>query len=420
MLNKLNEAVQLVEMGHVEEGLTLIREMRKNSDHETLYEIAEQYMNWGLLQDAENVIQELAAYYPDDGDLQILMAELYIEMDREEEALSVLAQISPDDPSYLSALLLQADLYQSQGLYEVAERKLQEAKKRAPEEPVLSYALGEFYLDRGDFIKSAAFFQEAEKYPSDIPKEDLYLRLAESLSRSGQFEASLDYYKKGLKKKKELHSLFGYGLTAYKVGEFKQAIHAFNELKNLDPDYTTLYPILSSAYEEEGALVEAMEVLKEGMKKDEYNEEMFLQAAKLAYKLNNNEEGEAYLRQIMALNPSNLEAAFHFASILKKEERFDELVELMNEMLKLGEEAPEIHWYLATGYRELEQYNEAMKAYDTAFLHYVSDEEFLEEYGFFLLEEGLTDKAKTVLKKALTINPEAYHLEEIIERMSEF
>ena len=46
----------------------------------------------------------------------------------EEEAILILEKIHEDDPSFPESLLLLADLYQMEGLYEVSEQKLLKAK----------------------------------------------------------------------------------------------------------------------------------------------------------------------------------------------------------------------------------------------------------------------------------------------------
>ncbi|EIT86600.1 hypothetical protein A374_03479 [Fictibacillus macauensis ZFHKF-1] len=416
-MEKLQEAVSLIEMGHVEEGMALIQTLKKDADHQTLYDIAKLYENLGHLEEAMNVVQRLRSLYPEEGELSIFAAELLIELEQEDEALEILGSISRFDDAYTQSLLLQADLYFMQGLHEVAEQKLLKARSASPNEPVLAYALGELYLERGDFIKSAVFLKEAESIADQLPEGELHLRLAEALSRGGQFEEALLYYQKGLKKKKELHSYFGYGLTAMKTKEYKIAISAFTELKSLDPDYTTLYPLLANAYEEEGALDEALATVKEGLVKDDFNEELKGKAARLLYQQGNREEGERYAREVIAINPSNAEAVLHFSSMLRKEERFDDIVDLLTHIVEQGDATPEMIWDLAFAYNEREEFEQARTHYEQAYPEFKESEVFLEEYGEFLIEEGEPEKALALFKEALSINPMLHHLEETIDRL---
>ncbi len=62
--------------------------------------------------------------------------------------------------SIYNHLLFQADLYDSQGLYEVCEQKLLEAEKIDPNEPIIQLALAEFYASIGRFAEAIYKFEQ--------------------------------------------------------------------------------------------------------------------------------------------------------------------------------------------------------------------------------------------------------------------
>ena len=68
-------------------------------------------------------------------------------------------KLASDDPNYPEALLLLADLFQMEGLYEVSEQKLLEAKKLLPNEGVIDFALGELYSEEGKFIEAIRCYE---------------------------------------------------------------------------------------------------------------------------------------------------------------------------------------------------------------------------------------------------------------------
>ena len=80
------------------------------------------------------------------------------------------------------------------------------------------------------------------------------------LSTSGSFEESLPYYEKALDEKLEINTLFGYAFTAFQAGFYRTAIERFNELKELDPEYHSLYLPLAKAYEHEEELESSLDV----------------------------------------------------------------------------------------------------------------------------------------------------------------
>ncbi|TLS35901.1 tetratricopeptide repeat protein [Pseudalkalibacillus caeni] len=418
-MERLNKAITLVESGEVTEGLDELSELQKDADHETLYEIANLYYGWGLIDKSKELVEELLMFYPNEGQLLVLAAECYVESEQEQEAISTLSNITADDPAYPSALMLLADLYQSEGLEEVAEQKLLEAKKTAPNEPIITFGLGEFYLSQGQYVKAVPYYKQVLESSTEIADQSIALRLAEALSGSGHFEEAITYYEEGLIKNKEINALFGFGFTALQIHQYKKAIKAFEELKEIDHQYSTLYPYLANAYEEEGAIDEAVATLAKGIEVDEYNEALYLNASRLSFKQKDSESGERYLRSLLAINPSHTEGAKLLAGYLKDAERYEEVLELIDHLTEIGESDPYFEWYYATASNQIENYKEAIKHYENAYTYLKTNPVFLEEYGLFLMEEGKREEAVALFKQALSIDPSLVHLEEEVLRFED-
>ena len=85
-------------------------------------------------------------------------------------------------------------------------------------------------------------------------------RIADLLSASGAFEEALAYYDKAIDEKLEINTLFGYAFTALQAGYNRTAIEKFEELKELDPEYHSLYLHLAKAYEREEELENSLNI----------------------------------------------------------------------------------------------------------------------------------------------------------------
>jgi tetratricopeptide (TPR) repeat protein len=419
LMVELDRVMQLIEDGEVEKGLKQLKKLRETADHNQLYTIAELYNELGLIDQAEDIIQELKAFYPDEYDLLIFEAELLIEQNNQEEAILVLEQIPEDVSVFSQAQLLLADLYYLDGLDEVSEQKLLKAKASTPDEAVIDLALAEFYFSQSDYIKSLSYYQTILKTEEKMSDIVISLRVADLLSKVGQFEEALPYYEQGFKIRKDPDATFGYGITALSAKEYKKAINAFRELESMDSHYFTLYPNLAKALEGEGAVDEAYNACVNGLKVDEYNEELYLDTAKLAVKLKKWKEGEQYLREAVAINPSYIEAALMLISLFKDQERYEEIIELIEHIEGFEEEVPEFHWYLATAYRETENYQEALKQYQFAYNYFTSENAFLEEYGYYLIEEGRRKEARKLFEQILKNDPTSTHIEELLFEFDE-
>lgn len=410
----IKKALTLIDEGKMEEALKHLQKVNETGDHESKYSVAEIYYELGLVDLSKAIIEELLALYPDEGELYTFMAELLIDLDEEDEAIEMLLEIKEDDPVYVQGQLLLADLYQLQGLDEVAEHKLLNAESKVPDEPIVLFGLGEFYLSRGDYLKSIPYYKRVIPFQEELDGTNIALRLAEAYSASGYFEEAISYYEKGINNDASIDAYFGYGYTAFQLGQFTVSISQFEKVIDMDESYSSVYSYLGEAYEEEGQIYESLQIFKRGIEIDEFNEALYVQGARVS--LNNGYiiEGEQYLRKVLAINPGNFEGAKMLASLLKKEERFLELQELILYLKDQGEEDPLFDWLLATAQRNLEDDNSLIEQYGKIYQLLSHDSDFLEEYGQVLLENGFKENAKEILRKALELDPSKENLDQLL------
>ncbi|MGQ4664362.1 tetratricopeptide repeat protein [Metabacillus halosaccharovorans] len=415
----LNEAINLVNKGETEEGLTLLENITPTLHDEEKLQLADQYYQWGIIDKAHEIIEELHFLYPDEIQITLFLAELKIDLENEEEAIELLNMVSKEHESYPNALLLLADLYQMQGLPEVSEQKLKEAKEILPQEPVLDFALGELYFHQGQYNHAISYYQGLLEEHDLISGVNLHQRLAECLSANGQFEEALDHYKQTIESQEDADTLFGYGFTAYQGGYYKTAIQQFLTLKEADPYYTSLYLYLAKAYEQEGLLEESLETVQEGIKVDEYNKDLYLFGGKIAIKVGQIPTAENLLRESLAIDPGHIEAAITLSHVFLQDERYDDVVDLITEIKRYGEDDPQFEWNLARAYHQKEEYTQALKHYDLAYTFFKDQRDFLHEYGYFLLEEGRRQQAKEVFQEILKQDPSNVEIDEILLQLED-
>lgn len=418
-MKRIEEIVRLVENGEVDKALGLVPDIKKNGSDEEKYELADYLYSWGMLEEAKELLEELSLRYPDEGEVRLFLAEVYTELEEEEKALEILEQIDEDDPLFARACLIAADLYQMQGLEEVSERKLQQAYEKMPDEPIIQFALAELYFSMGQYPKSIPFYEKVLKKEKKIAGTHIPERLAEALSLCGEFEQALPYYDEALQEKIDSRTLFGYGFTAFQAEYYRTAIEKLSELKELDPEYVPLYLYLAKAYEQEGQLEKSYEIAKEGIHVDEWNKELLLYAGKVALKLKKPDEAESWLRKAIEIDQGYIEALTTLCALLLHQERYEEVVSCLEEAMKQGEYDPQFEWDLARAKHKLEMYSDALNHYREAYTFFKDNVDFLEEYGYFLIEEGNRERAKEIFQQIVRLDPGHIEAADILLQLEE-
>ncbi|WP_078428487.1 tetratricopeptide repeat protein [Alkalihalobacterium alkalinitrilicum] len=418
-MGKIIEAVKKIESGQVDQGLAQLAELENTSNHETKFELAEAYYSLGHLEKVKKIINDLLLLYPDEGELYTFYAELLIDLGQEDEAIEMLLEVNDDDPVYVRSLLLLADLYQMQGLDEVAEQKLLKAIEKAPDEPIVSFGLGDFYLDRGDFQKSLPHLKKAYYANVKLEEMNIALRLAEAYSGTGEYEEALKFYAEGLDQQLDIHAIFNYGYTAYQIEKYELAIDQFTTLKELDSEFSSVYPYLAKCFEALHRYEDAIKVINEGLAVDQFNEELYVHGGKLSFKMNNRDKGEEYLREVIAINPSHFEAVRTLAGFLKHEGRYEDLIDLVEHLKDIGEGDPALTWYEAVARYENDEMDKAKECFEAVKEDFTEDVDFLEEYGKFLMENGERNESLTLFKKAITLDESRLNIKELINYIEE-
>lgn len=414
-MDTILQAIELVEQNDINQALNLLEEYIPQANDDEKFTIAELYLKWGLLNEAEIILTDLLQKYPDESDVKLLLVDIYIEKEQDELAISLLDDISEEDPAYIQALVQLADLYQAQGLFEVAEQKLLEAKQKLPNEVIIDFALGELFFSIGEYIKAVTYFEKVVKEHDLLADVSIKDRLAESYAGVGEYEKALEFFEAGSDKSPD--KFFKFGVTANQAERYDIAITAWKRVIEIDPYYHTVYENLAEALNKEGMPAEAFEIAKKGLQHDSFNKHLYFLTGNLAHQLNDDRLSEEYVREAIALDPDYLEAILFLLEFLKERNRHSEIIELITSIKSTGSLESLYDWELAKAYTEEEKYKEALSSYREAYQNLSDDPDFLKEYGYFLTEEGLISEAIDVLNKYLNFVPDDYIVEEHLSRL---
>ena len=333
----------------------------KNDSDEMIYSLAEELYSLGFSEMAQKAYQHLLELYPDEDSLKTPLAEIEISEGNDDKALAILSQITPDSDAYLEALLVSADLYQTQGAFDVSEQKLLQAYYLAPEEPVIEFALAELYFNIKEYRKAAKFYLSLVKQGIlEFSRVNLVARLGVSYAGYGKFETALGYLEQIPAEQMDNDTLFQLAFTQRELGDLENAAKNFEELRDKAPDYVTLYPYLADIYEQEGNFTQALITAKEGLAVDEFNIYLYEKASLLAAKLGQTSEAITYLKKALEIEPGNLTLVLELSNQLLASQAHEENIALLHEYLANEEIDPQMYWNLGRSQATLDEFEEAL------------------------------------------------------------
>lgn len=417
MASVANDMIQAIEGGEIDRIDALMETLLLKEAPEVQYEMYELLLQYGYIQQAKRVLEHLRFLFPDEAQIVIDYASVLIELGEEEEALEILFNIDQSAPEYPQCLLILADYYQMQGLYEVAERRIDEALELLPDEPLIQFAKAELQFETGRFAEAARIYENLHKQEKQIAGVLLAERLAEVYRAGGAYETALDYYMEALEEKVTADLLYGSAYSAFQSEKYETAIRQLEDLKELDPDYFSSYLLLAESYAMLEENQKAYSIIKEGIKRDEYEKSFYLFAGKMALKINLPEEAIEHLQKAIELDPEYMEAIYVLMSVYHKLERYDEIIELYEKLQKEHFEWTSISPFVAAAYAKNEQYERAYEIYKSAYNELKDEPSFLENYCYFLIEYGKRDEAKEVAQCLVKLQPDEIQWIDLLESL---
>ncbi|KRM93812.1 tetratricopeptide repeat protein [Lentilactobacillus senioris] len=410
------EALDQLEAGQLDKFQENFALALKNDDDDLLFSLAEELYSLGFTDNAKQIYEQLLAKYPDEGQLKIQLAELAIDDQNDELALEYLTTITKDDSDYVQALLVEADLYQTQELFEISEQKLLEARAIAPDEPVIDFALGEFYFATRNFNKAISIYLKLIKAGTlEVAGVNLVQRIGVAYAQSGKFEQALGYLTQIKPVDMNPDTRFELAFTQFNLHDYVAAIKNFEELRENDPQYSSLYPYLADAYVQQNENAAALRTIQEGLGVDQYNEQLWLKAANIAQLVGDDELVQEYLNQGLAIDPENLAIITQLANWQIKHDHFQEVVDLLAPLQEEEQFDAVLAWNLATANSHLGNVKAAQHNYELASAELSNDSDFLKEAGLFYRSLGKPEIAHDYFKRYLTLVPSDFEIEMLLD-----
>ena len=108
-----------------------------------------------------------------------------------------------------------------------------------------------YTLNKENLSEAIRCYEKVLETEDEIAGVNVNQRMADSISAEEHLKKHFPIMKRHFQRNWRLNTLFNYAFTALQAGFNNKAIEKFLELKELDPEYYSLYIHLARAYERE-------------------------------------------------------------------------------------------------------------------------------------------------------------------------
>ena len=378
----------------------------KNDNDDDLYALASQLYNVGFSVPAKRIYLKLLKKYPSEDQLKSDLAEIAIDDGQDDKALNYLSQIKSGSPDYVQSLMVAADLYQTQGLLGVSKQKLLTAKKLAPHEDVITFALAELDFTMRRYNDAIPLYLHLIKKGNlHYSEVNLVERIGVAYANAGMFNHAVGYLKQIDFQHSAPDIQFETAFTYLQLKKYKTALKLFERLQRRDDQYATLYPYWGDTLEQLGKRHRALKVYQSGLRVDQFNEKLWTKAGDAALKLNKVQLAERYYRKGNQINPENVIIVVKYSNFLIRARRYRDNVKFLSRYVRDDSLDPQLLWNLATSYHHLGSLKLAQGYYHHAASYFADDADFLKEAALFYREIGKMKVSYHLLKQYIKLEP---------------
>ena len=378
--------------------------IRKDDDG-TLYDLGLYLESLGFYDHAREIFLQLVSEFPE---LYLNLAQIANEDGEVEKAFTYLDQFSEDSPFYLEALVVKADLYQSEGLADVAREKLLEAILLS-DEPFLVFGLAELDMELGNFQEAIQGYAQLDN--REIYEEtgvSTYQRIGLAYASLGKFEAAIEFLEKAVELEYDDQTVYELATLLFDQGEYQKANLYFKQLDVINPDFEGYEYAYAQSLHAEHRLEEALAMVEKGLAKNQFDQALLLLASQYAYENHAPQAAEGYLLQAKGHAEDINEVSLRLSNLYLEQERFEEVVSLASEEL----DNVLARWNIAKAYQAMEDTDQALVLFDGLKEDLAENPEFLLDLIEVLRQEGALSEARVWAGRYLALVPDDLAMQE--------
>lgn len=409
-MNNSQQMLQALEEQDLTKAEHYFAKALENDSSDLLYELATYLEGIGFYPQAKEIYLKIVEDFPE---VHLNLAAIASEDGQIEEAFTYLEEIQADSDWYVSSLALKADLYQLEGLTDVAREKLLEALTYS-EDSLLILGLAELDSELENYQAAIqAYAQLDNRSIYEQTGISTYQRIGFAYAQLGKFETATKFLEKALGLEYDDLTAFELANLYFDQEEYQKATLYFKQLDTISPDFEGYEYGYSQALHKEHQVQEALRIAKQGLEKNPFETRLLLAASQFSYELHDASGAENYLLTAKEDAEDTEEILLRLATIYLEQERYEDILDLQSE-------EPEnllTKWMIARSYQEMDDLDTAYEHYQELTGDLKDNPEFLEHYIYLLRELGHFEEAKVHAHTYLKLVPDDVQMQELFERL---
>ena len=409
-MNNSQQMLQALEEQDLTKAEHYFAKALENDPSDLLYELATYLEGIGFYPQAKEIYLKIVEDFPE---VHLNLATIASEDGQIEEAFAYLEEIQADSDWYISALALKADLYQMEGLTDVAREKLLEALTYS-EDPLLILGLAELDSELENYQEAIQGYAQLDNRTIyEQTGISTYQRIGFAYAQLGKFETATEFLEKALELEYDDLTAFELASLYFDQEEYQKAVLYFKQIDTISPDFEGYEYGYSQALHKEHQVQEALRIAKQGLEKNPFETRLLLAASQFSYELHDASGAENYLLTAKEDAEDMEEILLRLATIYLEQERYEDILDLQSD-------EPEnllTKWMIARSYQEMDDLDTAYEHYQELAGDLKDNPEFLEHYIYLLRELGYFEEAKVNAQAYLKLVPDDVQMQELIERL---
>lgn len=409
-MNNSQQMLQALEEQDLTKAEHYFAKALENDSSDLLYELATYLEGIGFYPQAKEIYLKIVEDFPE---VHLNLAAIASEDGQIEEAFTYLEEIQADSDWYVSSLVLKADLYQLEGLTDVAREKLLEALTYS-EDSLLILGLAELDSELENYQAAIqAYAQLDNRSIYEQTGISTYQRIGFAYAQLGKFETATEFLEKALELEYDDLTAFELASLYFDQEEYQKATLYFKQLDTISPDFEGYEYGYSQALHKEHQVQEALRIAKQGLEKNPFETRLLLAASQFSYELHDASGAENYLLTAKEDAEDTEEILLRLATIYLEQERYEDILDLQSE----DPENLLTKWMIARSYQEMDDLDTAYEHYQELTGDLKDNPEFLEHYIYLLRELGHFEEAKVHAHTYLKLVPDDVQMQELFERL---